>query len=221
MNLLLSVMVLLNAAADAAGAQSRWEGYFDARKHEWAATMDRTSAVRFEGHLWEFTANPDGPGLLVRIHGAQARQFVLSCDDALGQVIALEAATREDPDQMFIAVAVACVPKEGDRIEYRLLQGGRNRGSLDEEKSWLYTKVLLTQPLDRPHELLGAAALGGDSIVMTVQFLERGAEDYRVVTHSFFSNCPFGGFEGGRTFGVWQYTATAEKRVAATPAGGS
>lgn len=202
------------ASGGGASAQTATGVNFDPHKYEWAASLGKSASVRFDGGVWEFAANPAGEGLRVRGHvGGAPREFTLSFDGAIGQVIAVCASTLERDEQLFITVGVAGVQPGSDQIEYRLLQG-RKREGIEEEKGWIYTLPLMTRPLDHPHSLMSVSQLGGDSLMMTVQTVERisGGSENRIETHTFLSHCPIPGAAGPRIFRTAHYTSSTQQR---------
>jgi hypothetical protein len=162
---------------------------------------------------WEFRAIPDRPGLLVRAdNGATRSEFQLVNGMGDGPVVSLAARGYFIKDAWHMLVlGIGSLNAAKDAIEYRLVVYHALE-SMPKPERWMHTDPLLIRPASQPMDGMSIAFPGGDSVLLGLHDLTRGAgEGDAIESHFFVNHCPMAHVDGKiPASGTEYYTVSVE-----------
>lgn len=88
----------------------------------------------------------------------------------------------------FVGLAVECERADRKNLEYRMALSRSSSGP----ENWSLSEPLAVRAADNPFHTIGVGIPGGDSIMMTLQSLNRGEAKDSIETELFVNHCPFG-----------------------------
>ncbi len=176
-------------------------------------------AVRFDsiGETWTFLISDFGLRIKSEANDT-TREVVSDAIKALRKVRRISLLNSEykqdSRSYCYLGIAIESVSQDGKLLEYRM---GQCRIP---ESTWAVSDVLLTRPINSPIHSIGIGLPGGDSLMMTLQTLQRngGSPPDNIETHTFVNHCPSPGPIFGKV--TQHYSSKALELVTAFPAKG-
>lgn len=159
--------------------------------------LPRTAAIIVGGKTWTFQPGPNNHGLRLKFDcDENARMIDLGLDGIVGEVIGIDAATREpsrDQFERYIGLVLECKAPDGKSRQYRMAFGRwpAERSTAPDKGYWIASSVLIARPDDDPFNAASVSLIGGDSMMVTLQKLTRASGD-QIETDVFVNHCPVG-----------------------------
>jgi hypothetical protein len=179
-----------------------------------------TSAVLRLGEVrWEFRPVKDGVGLSVRWEqGGQRGDFVLKDGLLAGELAGIATSGKlYSADSQGLVLGVAIRRPGTQSIVYGMVWCGGEVAKMRQASTWTTSEALFTAPIDKPFHTLTIAMPEGDTVLFTIQRLDRKwpAGENAIETHSFINNATIRGLTSDTT---WHYSAVLQKQPDAKPA---
>lgn len=150
--------------------------------------------IRLEHQKETWTIRRENGGIAVVVKAASGERIVRPTEfQGIGNPIRVAATKLEYKVDSgvyfrFVGLAIECEQVNRKSLEYRMALCQSHYGP----EEWSLSEPLAVRAADNPFHTMGVGLPGGDSIMMTLQSLKRGAEKDKIETELFVNHCPIG-----------------------------
>ncbi len=153
--------------------------------------------IKLEHRKETWTIRREKGGVAIAVKAESGDRVVRPTEfQGIGSPIRVAATKLEYPIEAggylsFVGVAIECERPDQKKLEYRMAL------SAGSPEHWSLSDPLAVRAADNPFHSIAVGLPGGDSVMMTLQSLSRGADKDKIETELFVNHCPIGTPMGG------------------------